>query len=77
MTQLALYAQNTVKPYFKVCPYRCLTPLYLDFRRPEICAIRPNTKATSSVKTQKHKYYNQIETNKNLPFKSHFATLPR
>lgn len=67
MTQLALYAKNTVKPYFKVCPYRCFTSLYLAFRRPEICAIRPKTKATSLAKTQKHKYYNQIETNQNLP----------
>lgn len=70
MTQLALYAKNTVnplKPYFKACPYRCLIPPYLDFRRPEICAIRPHTKATSSVKIQKHKYYNQIETNQNPP----------
>lgn len=52
MTQLALYAKNTVNPCFKVYPYRCFTSLYLAFRQPEICAIRPNTKATSSVKTQ-------------------------
>ena len=67
MTQLALYAKNTVKPYFKVCPYRCFTSLYLAFRLPEICTIRLNTKATSSAKIQKHKYYNQIETNQNPP----------
>lgn len=59
---------NPLKPYFKVCPYLYLIPLYLDFRRPKICAIRPNTKATLSVKIQKHKYYNQIEKTKILPY---------
>ena len=59
---------NLLEPYFKVCPYRCLIPLYLDFRRPEICVIRPNTKVASSVKNTKHNYYNQIEKTKILPY---------
>ena len=75
MTQLALYAKNMSKPYFKVCPYRCFTSLYLAFRRPEIYAIRPNAKATSSVKIQKHKYYNRIETNQKQSSSRIFAKL--
>lgn len=35
---------NPIEPYFKVCPYRCLIPLYLDFRRPEICVIKAEYK---------------------------------
>ena len=46
------YNQTRSNPTFKHTHTVALSLYNLDFRRPEICAIEPNIKVTSSVKTQ-------------------------